>query len=58
MNAERRALSTGGACLVALATFVSLQLEVATDITHFLPQGEDRGDVHLARELAAVLALR
>lgn len=53
MNAERRALSTGGACLVALATFVSLQLDVATDITHFLPQGEDRGDVHLARELAA-----
>ncbi|MEC8651771.1 MAG: hypothetical protein VXY92_04340, partial [Planctomycetota bacterium] len=53
MNAERRALSTGGACLVALATFVSLRLDVATDITHFLPQGEDRGDVHLARELAA-----
>jgi len=53
VSSDRRALLVGTALLAALGCVLLLRMDVATDITHFLPQGEDRDDVHLARELAA-----
>ena len=53
MSSERRALLFGLALLAMLGGVLALQMNVATDITHFLPRGEDHDDVHLARELAA-----
>ena len=53
MKAERRALVAGVALLAALGAWIALRIDVATDITHFLPKGHDHGDVLLARELAA-----
>lgn len=52
MNRDRSHLALGAALLATLAAFVALRLDVATDITHFLPQGADNDDVLLARELA------
>lgn len=53
MNSERGYLALGAALLAALTLFVVVRLDVATDITHFLPQGGDHDDVLIARELAA-----
>jgi predicted exporter len=53
VSRERRFLLVGTALLALLATVVALRIDVATDITHFLPRGADHDDVHLARELAA-----
>ncbi|MCB9877038.1 MAG: MMPL family transporter [Planctomycetes bacterium] len=50
---ERRAFGLGCVLLGLGLLFVILRLHVATDITHFLPEGENGDDVHLARELAA-----
>ena len=50
---ERRAFGLGCLLLALGLLFVLLRLQVATDITHFLPEGENGDDVHLARELAA-----
>ncbi len=53
MRSELRALLLGSVTLIALGLFVALRLQVSTDITHFLPDGADAGDVHIARQLAA-----
>ena len=53
MNADRRGLLAGSTLLALLGVLLALRMDVATDITHFLPAGEDHDDVHLARELAA-----
>jgi len=53
VSRDRRLLSIGGLLLLALGALVALRWHVATDITHFLPEGEAHDDVHLARELAA-----
>ena len=53
MSSDRRALLLGVALLAALSVYVATSLDVATDITHFLPRGGANDDVHLARELAS-----
>ena len=53
MSGDRRALLLGVALLAALSVYVAVRVDVATDITHFLPRGGANDDVHLARELAS-----
>lgn len=55
MTRARRDLAIGTALLLVLGLVVMLRIDVATDITHFLPAGDDdaHGDVLLARELAS-----
>lgn len=50
---DRRALLVGTVLLVAMGVFLALRMRVATDITHFLPAGQNADEVHLARELAS-----
>jgi len=53
VTAERRYLFAGTFLLLAMGVFLGLRMSVATDITHFLPAGENADEVHLARELAS-----
>lgn len=53
MTNDRRALLLGTALLLGMGAFLWLRMSVATDITHFLPAGQDADEVHLARELAS-----
>ena len=44
MTRARRDLAIGTALLLVLGLVVMLRIDVATDITHFLPAGDD--DAH------------
>jgi len=42
VSGDRRALLLGVALLAALSVYVAVRVDVATDITHFLPRGGRR----------------
>jgi len=52
VNGERPRLLATVVAMLAMAAFVFGKLEVTTDITHFLPRGENDHDVDLARRIA------
>lgn len=52
MTAEVRAAAATLAALAVLGLFVALRFEVATDVTSFLPDAEERSLAALSREIA------
>ena len=51
MTTDRRALIAGVTLLLGLSLYLSLRIDVATDIAHFLPSGQQTEEVILANEM-------
>lgn len=52
-SAQRRHLAIGSLLLAAMGAFVATRFAIVTDITHFLPSGDDPALSQLSREIAS-----